>query len=164
MEIPRLRHQFRCGTTAGAWTPGPDAPMGYLALAVPFPRGLGSLEHRAGCKEGLQHCCLPHWVRPSALGKLGEDPKTSSCITGSWGWGSGSPVASWAAQPFFQVNKSISNYGWDPWALCCFVLPQHCGAAVALVYPVGIHFWLCVAFEYLWFCLKKLKWKVLHAW
>lgn len=103
-----------CCTAAGAWAPGAGAALGgNWPWRHPLPRGVGSLEHNAGCREGLQHCCLPHWDRPSPLGELGEEPKSSLWVTGSRRWGSDTPVVSWAAQPAFQVNKSISNYRWD---------------------------------------------------
>lgn len=125
-----------------------------------IPPPWGNLEHSAGFGEGLHHPCLLNWGWPSPLGELREEPKTSLWIAWSWRWGSSFPVMSWSSQASFQVSKSVSNYGWDllAWsAASCNT--RHCGLAVAPLYPVSIHFCLCVTFEYVWICLNKLKWK-----
>lgn len=76
-------------------------PRGYLALAISLSRGLGSLEHSAGCWEGL------YWSDPLLWESWEITPKAIFELQGA---GGGVQAPQWRSGQHNLSSRSISRY------------------------------------------------------
>lgn len=124
-------------------------PWGTWPWQCPSPEDWGAWNTGLGARKGSSTAAFPTESDHLLWESWEKTPKPVLVLQGA---GGGVQGPQWHPGQHNLSSRSISRYlimDETHEHSAAFVLPQHCGAAVALVYPVGIHFWLCVAFEYL---------------